>query len=135
MGFLVVFLVGAGLVDDLRVALDGGLAGDELLALVEQVDVDGLLDPLDSLEVGEADLLVGDGPDVGRRGAAAGVTRFDFTDVKPINYRTDDPCGMIQGEIIAETWRKKQIIVGIVGFKDYLLPLFDTLYVYLIPQL
>ena len=53
-------------------------------------------------------------------GAAAGVTRFDFTDVEPINYRTDDPCGMIQGEIIAETGRKKQIIVGIVRFKDYL---------------
>ena len=48
------------------------------------------------------------------------VTSLNFTDIKPVNYCADNSSWVILGKIIAQTRRKKQIIVGIVRFKDYL---------------
>ena len=59
-------------------------------------------------------------PGIVTAGSATGITGYDFTDVETVYYRTDDSRRMILWKIIAKTWRKQQIIVGIVGFKDYL---------------
>ena len=59
-------------------------------------------------------------PGIVAAGASAGITGFDPADVEAVDYCTYDSCGMALGKIIPKTWRKQQIIVGIVRFKDYL---------------
>ena len=55
-----------------------------------------------------------------RSTAAADVSGLDLGDIKPVNDRADHAGGMIMRQVIAHTRRKKQIIVGIVRFIDYL---------------
>ena len=64
--------------------------------------------------------------------AASDISGFDFTDIEVVDYSTDHSCGMILGKIIAKTRRKKQIVVGIVRFKNYLCHCLIELFIFIL---
>ena len=51
---------------------------------------------------------------------AALVSRFDVRYVEPVDDGAYNTSLVVLGKIIAKTWRKKQAVVGIIRFKNYL---------------
>jgi hypothetical protein len=53
-------------------------------------------------------------------GSAALVAALDLPDVEVVDHRIQNAYGIVPGDKVAQTRRKKQIVVLIVRFKDYL---------------
>ena len=83
---------------------------EELLHLPTGIDV---------LEIGVKNDL-DQHPGMVAAGAATLIAVLDLPDVEVVDHRIQNAYGIVLGDKVAQTWRKKQIVVLIVRFKDYL---------------
>ena len=86
------------------------IPAEELLHLPAGIDV---------LEIGVKNDL-DQHPGMVAAGSAALIAVLDLPDVEVVDHRIQNADGVVRGDKVTQTRRKKQIVVLIVRFKDYL---------------